>query len=181
MSLDLCLFPDPILGETCEPVEDPAQHESLIDRMSTIMHDRDGVGIAAPQLGTPLEIFVICVDFEEPTDEVFINPEIISVDEYETLEEGCLSFPNIRVDLERGLQVEVEATRPSGERVKRSLEGIQAQCVQHEMDHLQGKTLLDRCDLTQKMEINDKIQMLKNGKIPDPPEDSSVHPERKSR
>lgn len=176
MSLELCLYPDPVLESSCRKVKDPTSHEELITHMRKIMYDRDGVGLAAPQVGETLALFILRTDFEERKDEVFMNPKIHSVRDREILEEGCLSFPNIRVDIERGTRVEFQAITPQGEKVERTMTGIQAQCVQHEMDHLQGETLVDRCDLSQKMAINDDLQLLKEGGIPDPPDEEPLRP-----
>lgn len=170
MSDELVLYPSDTLKETCEKVEDPAQWDQLRERMVEKLYEKNGIGLAAPQVGELIQLFLLRLDPEKRLHEAYFNPEIVSVDQTKTLTEGCLSFPNIEVEVERGMEVVFEAVTPTGEEVSREVNGLQAQCVQHEVDHLQGKTLLDRCDLTQKMTIKDKLKTLENGEIPPPPE-----------
>ncbi|MFB6356806.1 MAG: peptide deformylase [bacterium] len=168
MSRALTLYPDEDLERVCRPVEDPADWSSLIEDMRRILYEYDGVGLAAPQVGEDVQIFVLCLDVEKQIEEVYLNPEIIDIQDEEPVTEGCLSFPNIDVEIRRGTKVQFKALTPGGEQIERTVEGLQAQCVQHELDHLQGKTILDRCDFSEKMKINDQLNELKNGNIPDP-------------
>ncbi len=174
MSRQLQLYPNEILNEPCETVNDPSNWHELREAMVEVLYDNDGIGLAAPQVGEPVQLFLLRLDPEKRLHEAYFNPEIHSVEEEETLTEGCLSFPNIEVDVERGMTVTFSALTPAGESVHRTLNGLQAQCVQHEVDHLRGETLLDRCDLSQKMEINERLTMLKEGKIPPPLKESKT-------
>ena len=117
----------------------------LVERMQHLMHDAQGVGLAATQLGVLQRIFIF-----EPEGEVghaVINPRIIeSSDEKLTEEEGCLSMGEVRVPVERSNKVTLEGKDPSGEEVRFELEGLSARVVQHEYDHLDGVLILDRTD-----------------------------------
>ena len=117
----------------------------LVERMQHLMHDAQGVGLAATQLGVLQRIFIF-----EPEGEVghaVINPRIIeSSDEKLTEEEGCLSLGEVRVPVERSTKVTLEGTDPSGDEVRFELEGLSARVVLHEYDHLDGVLILDRTD-----------------------------------
>jgi peptide deformylase len=108
------------------------------------MHDADGVGLAATQIGIVRRFFVCTLDGE---DRVLVNPVVTPVgDDTEVDEEGCLSLGPVRVPIERAVRVDVEARDATGEPVSLSLEGMDARVVQHELDHLDGVLLLDRAD-----------------------------------
>jgi peptide deformylase len=154
MEKELVYYPDPVLKEACDPVEDPDRWSDLIERMETLLYEHRGIGLAAPQIGESVQIFLLRLDPEEKVHETYINPEIHETRNPETIPEGCLSFPDVTVEIERGTTVNFSATTPGGKEVERTLEGLQAQCVQHEVDHLRGRTLVDHCDLSQKMEID---------------------------
>ncbi len=167
MESELVLYPDELLEQAAPPVEDPAEWKDLIERMKGSLRRLEGIGLAAPQVGTSIRIFVMTLDPENDLHEAYLNPEIVSVRGEETVTEGCLSFPDITVEITRGREVDFRALTPGGESVERTVEGLQAQCVQHEVDHLQGKTLLDHCGLQQKLEINDVLQKQSRGTHPD--------------
>ena len=158
MSRELLYYPDDHLKEECDPIGDPAQWKDLIEEMSPILYQHNGVGLAAPQVGVPVQLFLLRLDLEEKIHEAYLNPEIIAVDNKETVDEACLSYPGVSVELERGQEVHFRALTPSGKQIERSFEGLLAQCVQHETDHLHGLSLIDHCDLEQKMKVNRVIQ-----------------------
>src|SRR4051812_28830497 len=118
---------------------------ALVERMQHLMHDAQGVGLAATQLGMLRRVFVF-----EPGEEgvkAVVNPQLLDVSkEKETDEEGCLSLREVRVPVERSLRVTVEGKDPTGDDVRYELEGLDARVVQHEVDHLDGVLILDRTD-----------------------------------
>ena len=138
-------YGDPVLRMRAGEVETFDDELARITaRMIELMHDADGVGLAATQIGILRRFFVCTLDGE---DRVLVNPVVTPVgDETETDDEGCLSLGSIRVPIERALRVEVEARDAAGEPVSLSLEGLDARVVQHELDHLDGVLLLDRTD-----------------------------------
>jgi peptide deformylase len=124
--------------------------------MTELMHDADGVGLAATQIGILRRFFVCTLEGE---DRVLVNPVVMPVgDETEADDEGCLSLGSIRVPIERALRVEVEARDAAGEPVSLSLEGLDARVVQHELDHLDGVLLLDRTDAESRREALSQLR-----------------------
>ena len=117
----------------------------LVERLTDLMHDAQGVGLAATQLGVLQRVFVFEPD-EEPMRAV-VNPRL-TIDDRERLveEEGCLSLQEVRVPVERATKVVLEGKDPNGDDVRYELEGLAARVVQHENDHLDGLLTIDRTD-----------------------------------
>jgi peptide deformylase len=138
-------YGDPVLRMRADDVEAFDEELARITgRMVELMHDADGVGLAATQIGILRRFFVATLDGE---DRVLVNPVVTPVgDETELDEEGCLSLGSIRVPIERAVRVQVDARDAAGEPVSLALEGIDARVVQHELDHLDGVLLLDRTE-----------------------------------
>ena len=137
---------DPILRSSATPVDrfDETLREQ-VGRMGAIMGDALGVGLAAPQLGVSQRLLIYRVGPEAPLV-ALVNPEVewTSEDEVETLEEGCLSIPGVAVDVERPVHVRVRAQDEHGEGRLVEASGLEARVIQHEVDHLDGKLILDR-------------------------------------
>lgn len=121
----------------------------LVDDMAETMYAAPGVGLAAPQLGIPLRIFVIDIaPSDAPSDlRVFINPEIVSRVGSTTWEEGCLSFPGIHEEIERADSVTVRALDLDGKTHEVTGDGLLAIAMQHEYDHLDGVLMIDHVSL----------------------------------
>ena len=139
-------YGDPVLRMRAADVESFDEELARITgRMTELMHDADGVGLAATQIGILRRFFVCTLDGE---DRVLVNPRVTPVgEETEVDDEGCLSLGSIRVPVERATRVTVEARDAAGEPVALELEGMDARVVQHEVDHLDGVLLLDRTDV----------------------------------
>jgi peptide deformylase len=150
-------YGDPVLRMRAADVESFDEELARITgRMTELMHDADGVGLAATQIGILRRFFVCTLDGE---DRVLVNPVVTPVgDETETDDEGCLSLGSIRVPIERALRVEVEGRDAAGEPVSLSLEGMDARVVQHELDHLDGVLLLDRTDAESRREALSQLR-----------------------
>ena len=150
-------YGDPVLRMRAADVESFDEELARITgRMIELMHDADGVGLAATQIGILRRFFVCTLDGE---DRVLVNPVVTPVgDETEADDEGCLSLGSIRVPIERALRVEVEARDAAGEPVSLSLEGMDARVVQHELDHLDGVLLLDRTDAESRREALSQLR-----------------------
>jgi peptide deformylase len=117
----------------------------LVERMQLLMHDAQGVGLAATQVGVLQRVFVF--ETEEQGGHAIVNPRIVeSSDEKLVEEEGCLSLQEVRVPVERPIKVTIEGKDPRGEDVRFELEGLSARVVQHEYDHLDGVLIIDRTD-----------------------------------
>ena len=138
-------YGDPVLRMRANEVE--SFDEELVrvtERMVGLMHDAEGIGLAATQVGILRRFFVF---HDEGEDMVLVNPVITSTGaELETSEEGCLSLGPVRMPVERPTEVTIEGLDASGAPVQFELEGLPARVVQHELDHLDGKLVLDRTD-----------------------------------
>jgi peptide deformylase len=132
----------------------------LIDDMAETMYEAPGVGLAATQLGESYQIFVTDVAAEgEPSDfRVFINPEIVESDGTQVYDEGCLSFPGAREEVERAAKVRVKALGKDGKPFELEAEGLLAVCIQHEYDHLQGVLMIDHLGPLKKRLLHRKMQ-----------------------
>ena len=140
-------YPDPVLrmrANEAEQFDDALR--ALVERMSRLMQEARGVGLAAPQVGILQRVLVYQTDEEEPVV-ALVNPRVVDEsDERDTADEGCLSLgaASVVVPVERPVAVTLEATSPVGERVRVEAEGLQARVVQHELDHLDGVLTIDR-------------------------------------
>ena len=150
-------YGDPVLRMRADDVSEfDDELEKLSERMIALMHDADGVGLAATQVGILRRIFVCTLDGE---DRVLVNPVITPLgDETDSDAEGCLSLGSVRVPVERARQVKLEAQDVAGAPVALELEGHPARVVQHEVDHLDGKLMLDRTDAEARREALGKLR-----------------------
>lgn len=127
-------------------VGDPGSLEGLVRDMFETMYNAPGVGLAAPQIGLNIRLFVVDVSSrqEGSTPLVFVNPEILEGEGEVIWEEGCLSVPDMIVEVPRKERVLVQATDLSGKGFELKAEGLLAIAIQHELDHLDGKLIIDR-------------------------------------
>ena len=145
--LPIITLPDPILRKISEPVEriDSAVLK-LMDDMLAAMYDAPGIGLAAVQVGQLRRIVVIDTsdDGEEKKPQFFINPEIVAMGSKTKLyEEGCLSIPDVRVEIERPETVTVRYLDRAGKQQELAADGMLATALQHELDHLDGHLIID--------------------------------------
>jgi peptide deformylase len=140
-------IPDPVLRKVSEPVAVfDAPLRTLAQDMLETMYDAPGIGLAAIQIGVPLRVFVIdLAKQDEPkAPMVIVNPEIVSVsEEMSTYEEGCLSIPEYYEEVERPSGVRLKYQDETGRAHEIDTEGLLATCIQHELDHLDGKLFID--------------------------------------
>ena len=137
-------YPDPRLRKTAEPalVVDDALRQ-LADDMLETMYAANGVGLAATQVDVHKRLLVLDVSEERNQPLILINPEILSAEGRAPGEEGCLSLPGIYDKLPRATHIRVRALNRNGEQFEMDAEGLLAVCIQHEMDHLEGKLFVD--------------------------------------
>ncbi len=145
---DIVLAPDDRLGTECAPIEEITQEiRDLSEHMLEDMYATEGCGLAAPQIGELIQLVVIDVDYtrSKKNPYVLINPRIVVADgEERETGEGCLSFPGITVPVSRPSHVVVEARNLNGDLMRYEAEGnLMAVCLQHEIDHLHGVTMID--------------------------------------
>ena len=145
-TLRILHHPRPVLRRKAQPVEAvDDQVRAVAERMIELMHGAPGVGLAAPQVGLSWRMFVANPTGEAGDDQVFINPRFVSLSaDTEASEEGCLSLPEVQVEVMRPRAATIAATGPDGAEFQRSAEGFAARVWQHEFDHLEGVLILDR-------------------------------------
>jgi peptide deformylase len=138
-------YGDPVLRMRANGVEGfDDELVRLTERMTALMHDADGIGLAATQVGVLRRLFVFSVEEE---DRVLVNPELVEVaGAKEINDEGCLSLGPVRVPVERAVAVTIVGKDATGAPVRYELEGIGARVAQHELDHLDGTLIIDRTD-----------------------------------
>lgn len=145
--LPILHHPDPRLRQKAKPVAQfDATLQRLIDDMFETMYAAPGVGLAATQVGVALRLAVMDCSREESRREplVLVNPEIVEQEGPDEVEEGCLSVPGVSDTLKRYQKVRARALDRDGKPYEIEAEGLLAQCIQHELDHLDGKLYLDR-------------------------------------
>lgn len=142
--LTILEFPDPRLrtrAKTVKAVDDALRQ--LIDDMFETMYAAPGVGLAASQIDVHQRFMVLDVSEEKNQPQVFINPEILDRDGEQNCEEGCLSVPGVYAKVTRAERIRVRALDRHGKAFECDAEGLLAICIQHEMDHLEGKLFVD--------------------------------------
>jgi peptide deformylase len=145
--LDIITLPDPVLRQMCVPVErvDDALRR-LADDMLEAMYEAPGIGLAAPQVGVSRRLVVLDVSEKdgEKNPIVMVNPEIIRFgEERRSYEEGCLSIPDVKVEIERPASLTVRFLDRDGQSRELMAEGLLATAIQHEIDHLDGRLIID--------------------------------------
>ena len=162
----ILIHPDPRLKKVCAPVAevDDAVRALMADLLQT-MYDAPGIGLAAPQVGVLRQVLVIdCAKGEEeaPDPVCLANPEITWASaETREHEEGCLSIPDIYAMITRPSAVRVRFLNRDGDEEERRFDGMQATCVQHEIDHLSGKLFIDYLSAVRRQMITGKMKKLK--------------------
>ena len=142
--LEILEFPDARLRTVAKPVQRfDEELRQLVEDMVETMYDAQGIGLAATQVNVHRRLLVLDVSENQDTPRVYVNPEIIARSGEETCEEGCLSVPGIYAEVSRAERITVSASDVDGQSFEESLEGMHAICVQHEIDHLDGKLFVD--------------------------------------
>lgn len=159
--LPVRIYPDPILKQVCEPVSEVDQEiKTLVQNMFLTMYHRNGVGLSANQVGILKRVFVMDTSESGNRRRVFINPEIIWSKNEKRWKEGCLSFPGVFAFVKRPDHIKVRALDEEGKTFDLDLEGLDAVCFQHELDHLNGITFYDHLSVVQKNLIKKKMANL---------------------
>lgn len=142
--LEILETPDPRLRTVAKPVTRfDDELGGLIDDMIETMYDANGIGLAATQVNVHQRLLVLDVSENQDTPRVYINPEIIESEGSETCEEGCLSVPGIYAEVSRAEKIRVSARDREGQAFEEELGGMHAICLQHEIDHLNGRLFID--------------------------------------
>lgn len=162
MKLDIVLWPDPVLlagTEVITEVDDDLR--AVVAQMRRVLFEERGVGLAAPQVGIPRRLMLVCPTGEPGDEFVVINPEIVAVEGEELGEEGCLSFPGIYGKVPRAVTIRVRYQDLDLRAREMELEGWVARIFQHELDHLDGEVFVDRMTPESRARIEDELEALR--------------------
>ena len=152
-------YPDPRLRRKAEPVA-AVDHEirQLVADMLETMYAAPGIGLAATQVDVHRRVMVVDVSADASDPKVFINPEILDAEGTEVMQEGCLSVPGFYEDVERAERIRVRAMGTDGEIVELEQDGLLAVCIQHEIDHLDGKLFVDYLSALKRSRIRKRLE-----------------------
>ncbi len=157
--LNILEFPNPRLRKKAAPVETVDDTiRRVVDDMLETMYAADGVGLAAVQVNVRKRIIVMDVSDEKDTPLCFINPEIVDKEGCRESEEGCLSVPGFVDTVKRAERVRVRALDRAGEPLDLSVDGLMGVCIQHEIDHLDGKLFVDYLSPLKRQRIRKKLE-----------------------
>jgi peptide deformylase len=158
-TLDILHFPDPRLRNVAQPVEQVDDEiRRLVDDMLETMYAAPGIGLAATQVNIDKRVVVIDVSEENDQPLCLINPEILHLEGIEEMEEGCLSVPGIYETVQRADKIRFRALDRDGNTCESETDGLLAVCIQHEIDHLDGKLFVDYLSQLKRTRIRKKLE-----------------------
>jgi len=161
--LKIIIYPDPRLKKVSEPVTRFDENlRDLVVEMFRLMREAHGVGLAAPQVGHNIRVFVMNATGEAGDDYILVNPVLSAADGQEESEEGCLSLPDIRIKVIRSKRITINAQDLQGQSFEHSAEGFIPRVWQHEFDHLNGIMLTDRMGPVAKMTHRKRLKELED-------------------
>jgi peptide deformylase len=156
--MNIITYPDPILRQKAKSLTQINQEVyQKIEEMMALMHQANGIGLAAPQVGWSVRLFIIDVD-GRPGDKVFINPVTIEETGELSKEEGCLSFPGVMGKVMRAQRIKGYAYNLKGQKIEIEAEGLIARAWQHELDHLNGYLFIDKISPANRLSISHKLK-----------------------
>jgi len=154
-------YPAEVLAKPAGPVEKIDDNiRRLVEKMTDIMLKNKGIGLAAPQVGVPLRLFIISLDGKKDTVKVYINPTVTPAGELNQTDEGCLSVPGVFTKIRRYKKCTVTATDLDGNEFTEEAQGLYARALQHEYDHIQGITIANRMGTTAKIAHRRQLKKL---------------------
>ena len=167
--LDILYFPDAQLRRTAEAVSNvDGQVAKLVDQMLETMYEAPGIGLAATQVNVHQRIVVIDVSENNDTPLTFINPQILHSDGQAEMQEGCLSIPGVYENVKRPSDVRIAAIDREGNPFEMDADGLLAVCIQHEVDHLNGKLFVDYLSPLKRNRIRKRMEKwIRDGADPD--------------
>jgi peptide deformylase len=165
MNRPIVLYPDPRLKTKSKPVTQfGPELKTLVAEMTETMREACGVGLAAIQIGEPIRMMVMDVQYdqEEKGEALAVfNPEIIQEEGSETIEEGCLSIPDVREEVERSFKVKIKYQDLEGKEKVSEFEGLLARCVLHEIDHMNGQLFIQKVPAVKRLFLKRQLDELK--------------------
>ena len=158
--LEVVHYGDPILRKKCNSVKDFSKLVSLLNDMFDTMYEENGIGLAANQVGFDMNLFIIDISGLEKDEKtrVFINGEIINSEGESWFEEGCLSIPEIRLNVKRPDIIKFKYQDEKGQAHEEDFDGLLARAIQHEVDHLNGVFIVDRVSKSAKMSVAKELK-----------------------
>jgi peptide deformylase len=157
--LKIKVFGDSVLRKIAKPVRRVTdEHRQILSQMAKAMYDDSGIGLAAPQVGQSVQLIV--VDIGEGLYKL-VNPKIVKKQGRQSISEGCLSVPGICIKVKRAKQVWVQAQDEDGQLIEIEAKNLFACVLQHEIDHLKGKLIIDYASFLEKLRIKRKLAVLK--------------------
>ncbi|HIG83829.1 MAG TPA: peptide deformylase [Verrucomicrobia bacterium] len=178
MIREIVIYGDPVLRKKCDLVKNFSEDiNSLVDDMLETMVSAEGIGLAAPQIGVPMQLAVVdvshdpeCisylrvdgkdVDLLDMMPLIFVNPELEFDGEKDVMDEGCLSFPEIRGEVTRPYEVKAKVQLINGNTVTIETDGLLSRAIQHETDHLNGVLFIDRMSAAIKITLRGKVKKM---------------------
>ena len=171
MKLPIIAYGDPILKKVCTPIDETYPDLlQLIKNMFETMYHANGVGLAAPQIGLPIRLFIVDTKGDEDEEayvKVFINAQILEESgEPWAFNEGCLSIPEIREDVMRKPDIVISYYDENWKHHQEKVTGFPARVIQHEYDHIEGKLFTDKLSLLRRQLLKGKLDSISKGNIP---------------
>ena len=161
-------YGNPILKKKCKPVTDFSDLDSLINDMFDTMYEENGIGLAANQIDVDLQLFVVDIsdiDEEGESIHVFANAEIIESEGESWMNEGCLSVPNVRLDVKRSNKIILKYQDRNGKKFTNEFDELLARVIQHEVDHLNGNLIINRVSKAEKISVSKKLKLIKENSV----------------
>src|SRR6185369_1626468 len=172
MVYPIVMYGDPVLRKKATDIEKGTDIKELVNDMFETMHAAHGIGLAAPQIGKSIRLFVVdgTTLEDEPTlkdfKKVFVNPVILNEDgEPWGFEEGCLSIPNIREEVERPEKLRIKYFDEEWNAHEKNFDGMKARIIQHEYDHIEGKLFIDYLPSLKKRLLKGKLNKISKGDV----------------
>ena len=166
--MEVIKYGDPILRRKCQTVKNFKELQVLIDDMFDTMYEESGIGLAANQVGVDLNLFIIDIsDIEEEGENihVYINGEIIGSAGESWFEEGCLSIPDVRLEVKRPEVITFKYQDQKGEEHTDQIGGLLSRAIQHEVDHLNGIFIVDRVSVSTKLGVDKELKTIKKDSV----------------
>jgi peptide deformylase len=161
--LKIRIVGDPVLRKKAKRITRVnSEHSGILSQMARLMYESKGVGLAAPQVGLSCRMIVVDIGLGLYK---LVNPRIVSRSGRQSFEEGCLSVPGIYINVKRAKRIRVEALNENGDPLKIEAQDLLACVLQHEIDHLDGKLIVDYASLLKKIALKKKLTNLANEKL----------------
>ena len=161
-------YGNPILKKKCKPVTDFRDLDGLINDMFDTMYEENGIGLAANQIDVDLQLFVVDIsdiDEEGESIHVFANAEIIESEGESWMNEGCLSVPNVRLDVKRSNKIILKYQDRNGKKFTNEFDELLARVIQHEVDHLNGNLIINRVSKAEKISVSKELKLIKENSV----------------